>query len=240
MDHTRSAVSRYTIADASRYLQVPYGTVSKWTSGYSFVPKGRSVKTVGRPIVHTLPARGHDPRIPFAGLVEAFVIKALRSSGVSLQAVRRIIATLRTEFGDEWALTSERLLFSGRMGPSGPEVLYNYAERHDDPEVLVVVGSRNEHQRVFAPVVNDYLERIVYHDDMYAGRIFLPLTQERLLMADPYRNGGHPIFASTAAPVDMVLSRVNAGEPIRSVANDYGLDTDEVRLAVQHASQLAA
>ena len=59
-------------------------------------------------------------------------------------------------------------------------------------------------------------------------------------MADPYRNGGHPIFASTAAPVDMVLSRVEAGEPVRSVADDYGLDREEVDLVRKHAASLAA
>lgn len=58
-------------------------------------------------------------------------------------------------------------------------------------------------------------------------------------MIDPYRNFGQPSFASNAAPVGPVLDRIGAGEPLQSVARDYGLDIDEIRLVRPHAQALA-
>jgi uncharacterized protein (DUF433 family) len=164
------------------------------------------------------------------------VIDGLRRAGLSLQALRRITKTLQSDFGDEWALASHRLTLSGGAGPSGPEVLWDYAEEHGDDEVLIALDSK---QRVFTDVVRDYLERIVYLDE-YAGQIYLPLTREKLLLIDPYRNFGRPMFGSTATPVGPVMDRIESGEPIGSVAKDYGLDVDEIELVVRHAPAIAA
>jgi uncharacterized protein (DUF433 family) len=164
------------------------------------------------------------------------VIDGLRRAGLSLQALRRIAKTLPSDFGDEWALTSHRLTLSGGAGRSGPEVLWDYTEEHGDDEVLIALDSR---QRVFTDVVRDELERIVYLDE-YAGRIHLPLTREKVLLVDPYRNFGRPMFGSTATPVAPVMDRIEAGEPIGSVARDYGLDVDGIELVVRHAPAIAA
>ncbi len=236
MDDVRFAVPRYTVPAAARYLGVPSGTFRRWVDGYRFTPSHRSVPTVGKPIIHSASLERHAPRLAFAGLVEGLVIDALKQAGLSLQALRRITKTLQTDFGDEWALASHRLTLSGGQGRSGPEVLWDYASDHGDDEVLVALDTN---QRVFADVVRDYLERIVYIDE-YAGQIYLPVTREKLLLVDPYRNFGQPMFGSNATPLSPVLDRLEAGESLRAVARDYGLDVDEVRLAVRHAAALAA
>lgn len=236
VNDVRFAVPRYTISEAARYLDVPEGTFRKWVDGYVFTPTHREVPTVGKPIIHSASSKRHVPRLAFASLVEGLVIDALRQAGLSLQALRRIAKTLQTDFGDEWALASHRLTLSGGHGPSGPEVLWDYAEDHGDDEILIALDSR---QRVFVDVVRDYLERIVYVDE-YAGQVYLPVTSERLLLIDPYRNFGRPTFASNATPVSPVLDRIEAGESVNSVARDYGLDPDEIRLAARHAAAFAA
>jgi uncharacterized protein (DUF433 family) len=59
-------------------------------------------------------------------------------------------------------------------------------------------------------------------------------------LVDPYRNFGRSMFGSTATPVGPVLDRIEAGEPVGSVAQDYGLDVDEIELVVRHAPAIAA
>lgn len=115
-------------------------------------------------------------------------------------------------------------------------MLWDYAEEHGDDEVLIALDSK---QQVCTEVVRDYLERIIYIDES-AGQIYLPLTRETVLLVDPYRNFGRPMFDSTATPVGPVLGRLGAGEPIGSVAQDYGLDVDEIELVVRHAPAVAA
>jgi uncharacterized protein (DUF433 family) len=236
VDEARFAVPRYTVPEAARYLDVHPETFRRWVDGYQFTPTHRSVPTVGKPIVHSASQKRHAPRLAFAGLVEGLVIDGLRRAGLSLQALRRITKTLQSDFGDEWALASHRLTLSGGAGRSGPEVLWDYAEEHGDDEVLIALDTK---QRVFAEVVRDYLERIIYLDD-YAGQLYLPLTRENVLLVDPYRNFGRPMFGSTATPVGPVLDRIEAGEPVGSVARDYGLDVDEIELVVRHAPAIAA
>lgn len=227
---------RYTIPDASRFLGATTRTFRRWVDGYEFTASHRTVPTVGKPIIHSASDERRAPRLAFVGLVEGMVIRALKEAGLSLQALRRITRTLQTDFGDEWALASHRLTLSGSQKASGPEVLWDYAERHGDQEVLIALDTK---QRVFAEVVKDYLERIVYIDE-YAGQLYLPITRERLLLVDPYRNFGRPMFASNSTPVEPVLDRVDAGEPVRSVARDYGLDVGEVSMVIRQARALAA
>ena len=236
MDDPRFSVPRYTIPEAARYLNVHPETFRRWVDGYRFTPTHRAVPTEGKPIIHSASQQRHAPRLAFAGLVEGLVIDALRQAGLSLQALRRITRTLQTDFGDEWALASHRLTLSGGAGRSGPEVLWDYAEEHGDDEVLIALDTN---QRVFTEVVRDHLERIVYLDE-YAGQVYLPLTREHILLVDPYRNFGRPMFGSTATPVGAVLDRLEAGEPIASVARDYGLDTGEIELVARHAPAIAA
>lgn len=236
MDELRFDVPRYTVPQAARFLGVADSTFRRWVDGYEMTPNNRVVPTIGAPIIHTASDVARSPRLAFAGLVEGLVIDALRQAGLSLQAIRRITRTLQTDFGDEWALASHRLTLSGGQDRSGPEVLWDYATDHGDEEVLVALDSR---QRVFTDVVADYLERIVYVDE-YAGQVYLPVTREHLILIDPTRHFGQPIFASNATPLSAVLDRVEMGEPVRSVARDYELDHDEVQLAVQQASALAA
>ena len=236
MDDPRFSAPRYTIPEAARYVNMHPETLRRWVDGYRFTPAHRAVPTEGKPIIHSASHRRHAPRLAFAGLVEGLVIDALRQAGLSLQALRRITKTLQTDFGDEWALASHRLTLSGRAGRSGPEVLCDYAEEHGDDEVLIALDSN---QRVFTEVVQDHLERIVYLDE-YAGQVYLPLTREHILLVDPYRNFGRPMFASTATPVGAVLDRIEAGEPIASVARDYGLDIGEIEPVARHAPAIAA
>ena len=50
-------------------------------------------------------------------------------------------------------------------------------------------------QRVFAPLILDYLERIEYGPDGYARLIRLPEYRYAEVVADPERSFGQPIFA---------------------------------------------
>jgi uncharacterized protein (DUF433 family) len=81
-------------------------------------------------------------------------------------------------------------------------------------------------QRVFRPIVRDYLRRVTYHEGwariINVGRGKVDVT------VDPWINGGHPTLARRGIVVADVLSRIRAGESSKSVAADYGLRISEV------------
>jgi uncharacterized protein (DUF433 family) len=116
------------------------------------------------------------------------------------------------------------------------EVAEEGALEPEDRRALIVL--RNG-QYVFREVVERYLKRIEYADDGYAARVELPGYEVARITADPMINFGHPYFASTGAPVEAVLSRIRAGEPLDSVAEDFDLGVDEV-VEVADRAELAA
>ena len=211
----------YTVAEAARFLGVPPSTFSTWAKGYERRPAGRPAVR-GEAVVSSMRAARNLPSIPFIGLAEGLVLAAFRRAGVSLQQIRLAAAVLEREIGFEHALASKSLYTDGAV------ILYDFAE-HGDTRLsgLTEVVSR---QQVFAPVVEDYLKRIEYGHDGWASMVASPVTRRPVVVADPKRAFGSPIFLHGAAPVESVVSRIRAGDPPASVAKDFGVplrDVDE-------------
>jgi uncharacterized protein (DUF433 family) len=100
----------------------------------------------------------------------------------------------------------------------GASILYDYAQETDDEELLTMVLTG---QRVFADLVRRYLQRVHFDSDAWARRLVLPITERPLLVVDPARGFGQPLFLVGGAPMEAVLERFRAGEPFSSVAEDF-------------------
>jgi uncharacterized protein (DUF433 family) len=224
-DDLRFAVPLYTTAEAARLVGVPTSTFSSWARGYS---RGN---VTSNPIVTAFPAEAGQPTIPFVGLVEGMVAAAFRRAGVSMQHIRRSLEALASEMSLEHALASRRLY------ADGASILLDYAHEHDQERLLAVVVTG---QRVFTPVVEQYLKRISYDGSGWAHLVVLPITPRELLVADPTRAFGRPIFAKGGAPMEEVLNRFRAGEPLRSVADDFDLAQEDVEDVIRAALPPAA
>jgi len=225
----RFTVPLYTAAEAARFLGVPSSTFSTWAKGYTRRPPGRA-EVAGAPILTSVAAERGFPTVPFVGLAEGMVLAAFRKAGVSLQHIRRAVTVLEREIGVDHALASRRLYTDGAV------ILFDYAESEHDDELTVVVTQ----QRVFSPVVEGYLQRIEHGSDGWAVRVTSPVTPRPVVLVDPERAFGQPIFVRGAAPVDSVVGRVKAGDPIAEVADDFGVPEADVRDYLDAAVPLAA
>lgn len=233
----RFATPLYGIAEAADYIAVPPSTFTTWAYGYERrSPAGGRVR--GKPVITaTRPAGKNQPSVPFFGLAEAYALAAFRKSGVPLQRIRPAIDALKRELGLKYALASRRLY------TDGAEVLYDYAEHAaDTPEgasarELVVV--RND-QRVFAEIVEDYLRRVEFADDGYARMIRLPQYRVADVRIDTEHAFGRPRFARGGAKVEDVLDLFQAGEPLQTVAEEFGLTQADVEDVLRVASRPAA
>jgi uncharacterized protein (DUF433 family) len=223
----RFTVPRYTVPEAARFLGVPPTTFSHWARGYEVhFPHRRPVKK--GPIVTALDGRGREPSIPFVGLTEGLVVAAFRRAGVSLQHIRRAVDVLNAQIGIEHALASESLY------TDGASVLYDYAERVGDEELTHVVTQ----QRVFSPIVAEYLQLITHDTQGWPERLVSPLTD--VVAVDPKRAFGQPIFIRGAIRVEDVLDRIRADERLADVADDFGVPVEDVEAVVRARLRLAA
>jgi uncharacterized protein (DUF433 family) len=225
-------VPLYTIAEAARFLGVPASTFSTWAKGYVRRPPGRPV-VVGARNVTSLDAPPRYPAIPFVGVAEGVVLAAFRRAGVSLQHIRGAVSILEREIGVDYALASRRLYTTGAV------ILFDYADSKNDPELagLTEVVSR---QRVFAPVVREYLQRIEYASDGFAARLVSPATERPVVVLDPERGFGQPIFIRSGVRVENVLDRWRAGDSIAEVADDFGVPAEDIEDVLRVALPAAA
>lgn len=70
--------------------------------------------TSDEPLVHAVqPERRGWPRVPFVGIVEAHVLRALRAAGLPMDEIRRAAAIVRAEFDDPFALAKRRIATDG-------------------------------------------------------------------------------------------------------------------------------
>lgn len=232
----RFATLLYGIGEAAAYLSVPPSTLTTWAYGYERRRGGASVRA--EPVITAVrPVDRQEPAVPFIGLAEAYALAAFRSAGVPMQRIRPAIDVLARELGLKYALGSRRLY------TDGAEVLYDYA-RHagDTPEgeyarELVVV--RNN-QRVFSEVVDLYLQRIDFAADGYARSIRLPQYRVAEVTVDPDHAFGRPRFTRGGASVDDVLDLFRSGEPVDTVAEEFGLSRDEVEDAIRVVTRASA
>jgi len=218
----------YTLTEAARYLGVRPETFVTWAEGYERHFPGRAAVKKG-PIVTAFPGQRGTPRVPFIGLSEAMVLAAFRRCGLPMQRIRPAVRILEEQIGLKHALASEKL-FS-----DGAEILYDFAERYDEDEIgsLVVVRSG---QRVFRPVVANYLQLISYDDTGWSRSLVLPITKRPVVAVDPWRGFGQPLFLHGGAPLDNVLARIRAGEPPKSVAADFEVPEEDIQEALRAAA----
>ncbi len=218
-DDLRFTGPLYTVSEAASYLGVPRSTFSRWLRVASTSAPQRPALD-GRPLVTSI--EGSRLTVPFVGLAEGMVVAAFRDTGLPLARIRPALERLAGVCGPDHPLASERLAIDGAA------VLHDLARADKQLGLLTVTRAG---RRVFHDVIQRYLERIDYEDG-WAARIVLPTTEEPVLLADPRRAFGQPIFRRGGARVVDVKHRIEAGEPAADVADDYGVPLEDVLAAL--------
>src|SRR5690242_5509743 len=92
-----------TARETARYLKMPESTLNVWLAAGP-----------DEPLVHAVrPERRGWPRVPFVGIVEAHVLRALRIAGMPMNEIRTAAAVVRAEFDDPYALAKRRIATDG-------------------------------------------------------------------------------------------------------------------------------
>ena len=216
----------YTVSGAARLVGMSPSTLRTWSHGYKKAFTDRPPVKQG-PVITAMEDGSSDRRsIPFIGLVEATVVQAFRRTGLPLQRIRKALEVLASQGVLEHALASQQ------MYSDGANVLYNYADQHKDQQLrLLTLTVVQTGQRVFHEVIDEYLKRITFGDE-WATELILPVTERHLLRVVPGVAGGDALFIDGGAPLSAVQSRAAAGEPIASIAADYGTPAKDLREAL--------
>jgi uncharacterized protein (DUF433 family) len=182
--------------------------------------------------VSLAPERPRQPSIPFIGVAEALVLSAFKRKGLSLQKIRAALGALERE------TKLSNVLANKSLYTAGAEILWEYSRRSGDTEVQQLVEPGTG-QRVFVPVVRDYLELITYGSDLWASQLELPAYGASGVVIDLHRGFGRPILDRYRLRVDEITDRFFAGDSMNSIAEDLEISVDDVENVIRVAGRTA-
>lgn len=216
----------YPLAEAARYLKVPVATVRSWAFGRDYET---AVGTKRFPAIIT-PASRQPPLLSFWNLIEAHVLRALRTEhGVPVRAVRKAVAMAEAEFGVTRLLLSRKLLAG-----AGQVFLRRYGELIE----LTASG-----QLAMRRVLEAHLKRVEWDDRQFPMRLYpFPsaeaLTSDHPIAIDPLVAFGRPVIVCRGVTTAVIAQRIDAGESEQDLAADYDLSLEDIEQAIvyEHAA----
>jgi uncharacterized protein (DUF433 family) len=204
----KKTAALYSTREAARYLRMPARTLNQWLA-----PSGRPAV-----LVHSVANVRHGaPRIPFVGLVEAYVLRSLRDLKLSKGSIERAASAVRCEFGNDYGLATRKI------ATDGIDIFIEYADSDD-------IARAYDGQRPIRETIRDYLRYIEWDEyDGIAARLRLQQFPDSApVVLDPDYAWGQPVLAASKIPLEAIVNLWKAGETMEVVAEEYGLDVDTV------------
>ena len=173
------------------------------------------------------PASSRPPLLSFWNLIEAHVLRALRTDhGFSVKALRQAVDYAERELGIERLLLRQELCFD-----AGQLFLDRYGE---------LINLSASGQLAMRQVLQAHLKRVTWDDAKFPVRLhpFISTAWADAAPAampiaiDPRISFGRPMVVSRGISTAAIAARIDAGETVDALAADYDLSTAEINQAV--------
>lgn len=208
----------YALAEASRYLKLPAATLRSWVVGRPYAKKdgvGHS-----RPLIH--PPKKQPLLLSFWNLIEAHALRSLRTEhGVSIKAVREAL-----NYAEKSEKVDRLLLHKDLQTNAGRLFLAKYGE------LIELSGSG---QLAMRKLFEEHLKRVDWDEWQFPVRLYPFVSGDpdrRPIAIDPKIAFGRPIVLRTGVSTWIIAERIDAGETVADLTDDYGLTVEEVEQAV--------
>lgn len=220
----RFDIALYSLPEAARLAAVPRRSLWNWMRGYEYPSGGQMVRA--KAVIQA--TTRSETALSFVNLMEVRTLAGFRQTGVSMQRVRRALEYVRSEMQESHPLASKRIL------TDGVDLFWKYQMRALDGEVHLVNVSRGG-QKAFPEAVMRYLREMEWGRDRLVTRWWpgAPAPGEGLVLVDPRRAFGAPVIARTGIRTEDIFQRFSAGEPLADLAEDYGLNRDQIEAAIR-------
>jgi uncharacterized protein (DUF433 family) len=224
-NHRRAAATdrvsaAYTLAEAARYLRLPAATLRSWVLGRQYpTAEGRGQFP---PLIR--PASRQPPLLSFSNLIEAHVLRSLRTEhGVPVKALRSALAYA------EKALGIDRLLLRPELHADAGKV---FLDRYGELIELSASG-----QIAMRRLFDEHLKRVEWDSSKLPARLYPFLwpaapNEDRPIVIDPRIAFGRPVVARKGISTSAIAERVDAGESVEDIAADYDLGPSDIEQAV--------
>lgn len=216
----RQELPMYSIAEAARYVRVAPATLRSWVKGRTYNTTAGSA--FFRPLIQ-LPD-SEQSFLSFENLIEAHVLWGLRNRhDVSLKHVRVALEYAQDNLG------VDRLLLHENLRTSAGDLFFDKYHQ--------LINLSKSGQIAMRKILESYLNRIEWNDDLLPVRLYPfsgdpTVDEERIIVIDPRLHFGRPIIQSAGVSTAVLANRIDNGEPIDELADDYGITVDEIESAI--------
>lgn len=213
----------YPLTEAARYIKLPPATLRAWTFGRPYPTAQGSAHF--RPIIR--PASSRPPLLSFWNLIEAHVLRALRTDhGFSVKAVRQAIDYAQRELDVEHLLLRRELCFD-----AGQLFLDRYGK---------LINLSASGQLAMRQVLQAHLKRVNWDADQFPVRLHPFISSlsadtaadSMPIAIDPHISFGRPVVLSRGISTATIAARIDAGETVDALAADYDLRSADIEQAV--------
>lgn len=210
----------YTVAETARYLKVAPATLRSWVVGRPY-PTGKGTAH-SRPLIR--PAKNPPVMLSFWNLIEAHVLRSLRiDHAVPMDALRRAITYA------EKTLNIDRLLLSPELRTDAGKLLL---ERYGQLIELSASG-----QIAMRSLFNAHLARVEWDEWKFPVRLYpfagsFAAAEKRPVAITANIAFGRPVLVHGGITTAAIAGRIDAGESLAELAEDYDLTVAKIEDAV--------
>lgn len=202
-----------TARETACYLDMPESTLDVWL-----------LKSGKAPLVHAVqPERRGWPRVPFVGVIEAYVLRALRDLKLPMDDIWKAAELVREEFDDPYALAHRRIVTDGvALFVTMTDLSYVHAR---------------DRQIAISDVLEEHLKHIDWDSDGNAMRLHLrnfPASADVII--DPRFGWGAPVLGQSKVKIEDLVALWRNGERLGAIADEYGLTVDVVEDVLRRAA----
>ena len=211
----------YTVAEAARYLKVPAPTLRSWV-----IPRLRSQRagSAQSDVLINLPQNA-PAMLSFWNLIECHVLRSLRTQhGVPMGKLRKAVRCAEQEF------KVKRLLLSPELRTEAGALLI---ERYGQLVDLSASG-----QLAIRRMFKEHLNRVEWDENAFPVRLFASTrgsvsnSDVRTVAISADVAFGRPVLVNGSITTAAIAKRIDAGETIDELADDYDLSPQDIESAV--------
>lgn len=201
----------YRISEAARFTEAKPQTVYYWHKG-----------TGAGPAIRRSPENG-GKSLSYMELVEVAFVAAMRSRGVSLQAIRRAREYVRRKIDSPYPFATYRFKTDGK------HILLDLKDFKPDADEHDVIVLDRDGQLAWGNILASAFARFDYEKEI--ARRWHPLGHELPVIIDPAVAFGEPNVNGVATWV--IKNRVIAGEKIDEIQRDFEVTETHIRAALE-------
>jgi uncharacterized protein (DUF433 family) len=213
-------VPAYPLGEAARYARVAPATLRSWVVGRPYATRVGTRHS--RALIRL--ADPHGRLLSFNNLVEVHVLRALRTEhGTPIDSIRKALSYAQGKLG------IDNLLLSRELATAGGEL---FLDRYGE-----LISLERSGQMAMRAILLGFLKRVERDDDALPRRLFPFVHGEGsrnrpLIAIDPAVGFGRPIVASRGIATRTIVERIDAGESMETLAEDYELSVEELEEAI--------